>query len=362
MFQKAIELINILENNNYKAYIVGGFVRDYLLNIKTDDIDISTSAKRENIELLFGKENIISETLGSLKLKYDKYMYEITTFREEREYINNRKPSSINYTDSIEKDVLRRDLTINGLYMDKEKNIIDLVDGISDINNKVIKSIGEPNKKMEEDALRILRAIRFSAKLGFKIDDELENAILNQKGLLKNISYQRKREELEKIFSLDNYKEGISLLNKYGLSDVLEISVNNNIIKTSNILGIWAQIDYSINYTFSNKEKDILNGIKSIINNKSINNESLFKYGLDINIIAGEILGYKYNINKMYDNLKIHSRNEIDITSPEISSLLSIDINNTKSIMEDIEKQIINDKINNNKKELTKYILENYRR
>ena len=288
MFETAINILNIIENRGYKAYIVGGYIRDKLLNIDSNDIDLCTNATPEQLASIFS-DNITLNNYGSCRLLFNGYNYEITTFREDNTYIKNRKPSSVSYVNTIEKDVLRRDFTINSLYMDKDKNIIDLLDAKEDINNRIIKSIGDPYMRLEEDSLRILRAIRFSCVLNFNIDKELEKAIISKKHLIKNISHQRKKEELEKIYNSDNYKLGFYLINKYNMCDELGFTFNN-IKKAKNIIGLWAQLDFKEDYEFSKIDKNKINNVKEIINYGKIDEYILSKYSQEEIIISSEII------------------------------------------------------------------------
>jgi tRNA nucleotidyltransferase (CCA-adding enzyme) len=154
MLDNIIEVLNKIESYDYKAYIVGGYVRDYYLGLPNKDVDICTNARINDLEKILS--NIISknERYGSLVINYKGIKIEITTFRKELDYENNRKPINIECVSTIEEDVKRRDFTINSLYMDKNKNIIDLVDGKKDIDNKVIRVVGDANYKIKEDALK----------------------------------------------------------------------------------------------------------------------------------------------------------------------------------------------------------------
>jgi len=193
MYEKALEILKILYNNHYDAYIVGGFVRDKLLNIKSSDIDICTNAKPDIIKELF---DVLEENYGSCIVKYDHYNYEITTFRKEI-YDGSRFPK-VEFIDNLEEDLKRRDFTINSICIDKDENIIDLYDGIKDLNDKTLKSIGNPDTKLKEDPLRIIRAKRFKEKYNLKYDSKLEEAIKNNEKLIKTISKRRLEKELNK--------------------------------------------------------------------------------------------------------------------------------------------------------------------
>lgn len=245
-------ILTILNNNGFEAYIVGGYVRDYLLKIKSDDYDICTSAKEENLKKIF---NIIECNYGSCKINYNDKIYEITTFRKDINYLNNRKPEKIEYVDTLYEDLQRRDFTINTVCMDKEGKTIDLLDGRKDIDNKIIKVVGDTDLKIKEDVLRILRAVRFATTLNFNLDDDLYIAIKKYGYLVKNLSFYRKRQELDKIFTSSNIDYGIQLLKELGLDKYLEISLD---FKKTDLLGIWAQIN-NMNYPFTKNERNIIN-------------------------------------------------------------------------------------------------------
>ena len=186
MKEIGIEVLNTIYNYGYEGYIVGGFVRDYLLEIKSIDIDITTNATPMELKNIFPNIEISNRNYGSVTLNYKNYRFEITTYRKDMEYMDNRHPSSIVYVNDLKTDLLRRDFTINAICMDKDGNIIDLLNGKLDLDNKIIKSISESNKSFQDDALRILRAIRFATVLDFEISEEVKNAIIANKHLLKN--------------------------------------------------------------------------------------------------------------------------------------------------------------------------------
>ena len=146
MFDKAIEVLKLIEKKGFKAYIVGGYVRDIYLSLNASDIDIATSATPKDLVKIFGKNVIIDEKYGSTKLNYKNFCFDITTFRRDIKYKDNRKPTEIEYVDTIGEDITRRDFTINTLYMDKEGNIIDVFDVDSVLlaayfNNNILNSI-----------------------------------------------------------------------------------------------------------------------------------------------------------------------------------------------------------------------------
>lgn len=197
-------ICTLIENNGYRAYLVGGCVRDALMGLHSSDIDITTSALPDDICRIFenhGYKTIRTGFLhGTVSVISKTRTFEITTMRREDRYEDSRHPSDICFVDCIEQDLCRRDFTINAIaYSYSENKVIDLFDGIRDINNRVIRCVGEPVIRFSEDALRILRAIRFSSVLCFSIDESTSEAIFKCKNRLLCISSERVKRELDKI-------------------------------------------------------------------------------------------------------------------------------------------------------------------
>ena len=353
MYNIALEILNIFENNKYKAYIVGGFVRDKLLGIDNNDIDIITDAKPNEICNLFNID--LKDNYGSVKLPYKGFTFDVTTFRKEDNYIDGRRPSFIEYTDDISIDLQRRDFTINTILIDKEGNYIDLFDGITDLNNKIIKSVGDPDKKLKEDSLRILRAIRFMCLYDFKLDDNLKKAIIDNKTLISNLSFDRIKQELDIIFSSSNVNLFFDMINELDLYKTLEIEPINRVIPTDNYLSIWAQLNYSNNYNFSNKEQNYINNLKEINDTNNIDSYTVYKYGIEISKEANKIINNKVDIDSIYNNLIIKSRTDIDITYDEILNIVK-DKSIINKIYIDLEKQILYNKLINKKESIISYL------
>ena len=362
MFEKAIEVLKLIEKKGFKAYIVGGYVRDIYLSLNASDIDIATSATPKDLIKIFKKNVIIDEKYGSTKLNYKNYCFDITTFRRDIKYKDNRKPTEIEYVDTIGEDINRRDFTINTLYMDKDGNIIDIFNAKKDINSKIIKCVGNSDDKLKEDSLRILRAIRFATVLNFKIDKDLEKSIKKYESNLKELSFHRKKEELNYIFRSSNYEYGISLIYKYKLDKYLEISNLKKLKQTSDVLGMWAQISYSDEYPFSRLERETISKTREMLIYKKIDNFSLYKYGILISLTVGEVLGIdKKNILKKYEELSIHSESDIVLNNLDIANILNTEPSyKTREILTDVEYKILSNKLNNDKNDIKEYIIKKY--
>ena len=212
-----------MSDNGCKAYAVGGCVRDYLLGKPEKDIDITTSAKPETVEEILKQNNIkVIETglqHGTVTAVLNGENYEITTFRKDGEYKDNRRPESVSFVDDVKEDLSRRDFTINAMAYNHKEGIVDLFGGKKDIDNKVIRAVGNADLRFKEDALRIMRALRFSATLCFDIEESTKKAIFDNMYLLDNIAKERIFTELKKLLAGDNalqvldaYKEVIGVV------------------------------------------------------------------------------------------------------------------------------------------------------
>lgn len=348
-------------DNGHKAYVVGGYPRDLLLNRKSVDIDICTSATPRELKEIFPDLIMPKICYGSVTIFVNKLRFEITTFRTEKKYQNFRKPSKIEYTDDLLLDLKRRDFTINTICIDKDGSIIDLLSSRCDIDSRLIKMVGDPKKRLKEDVLRILRAIRFATILNFQLDKELEKHIIKYGHLLSNLSYERKKDELDKIFASKNSKYGIELILRTGLDKHLELSNLENVVITSSIIGIWAQIDVLGKYNFNSHDYNTIVKINEMTK-KEFNSENIYKYGLYISSLAAEIVGIeRRKVTKIHSELPIRSRKDINITGNDISFLLKISPGPyIKEIITDLESLIISYKIQNNKEVIKDYILSKY--
>jgi len=361
MYEIAINVLKKINENGFKAYIVGGFVRDRILNIESPDVDICTNATPMELSQIFPNIKYTGLKYGSVTLIYNKIHFEITTFRKDIGYIDNRIPKKVKYINNLIDDLKRRDFTINTICIDSEGNIIDSLSGIDDLKNKVVKMVGNPKTRLKEDSLRILRAIRFATILDFEIDNNLKKYIKKYGYLLKNLSKNRRKEELNKIFSSKNIEKGIFLLKELELVEHLELTNFNNLKITNSIIGIWAQI--GDNYPFSNHEIEMMQKINELLKKDIYSPYNLYYYGLYVSTIAGEIKGIsKKEITTKYNELPIQSRKDICINGKEIIDL--INDNNTskiKMIIKDLEIHILSDTIQNKKSNLIEYILKKYK-
>ena len=201
-----LNIINKIEESGYEAYIVGGCVRDYFLDKPPNDWDITTSALPEDILRIFAQLPTIPTGIrhGTVTVIADKMPVEITTYRIDGEYTDNRRPESVTFSQNITDDLSRRDFTVNAMAFNPGLGLVDPFDGQGDISRGLLKCVGAPQKRFTEDALRIMRALRFSATLGFKTDVSTQEAIISCTPLLKNIAAERITSELIQLIAAKN--------------------------------------------------------------------------------------------------------------------------------------------------------------
>ena len=361
MYNRALEVLNILFDKGYLAYIVGGYPRDMVLGIKSNDIDICTNATPKEIIDIFDTENISDTNYGSVRVIYKNYHFDVTTFRKEIKYENNRKPVKVKYINDLKKDLLRRDFTINTMCIDKDGNLIDMLGAREDIDKKIIKTVGNPRYRIKEDSLRILRAIRFASVLDFEIDSKTFNYIKKYGYLLKGLSYSRKKEELNKIFASVNKEKARWMIIDSGIDKYLGINNLSEIVLCDDIIGIWSQLEVDEEYPFSKVEKEMIKNIRRM-NMEEFNEYTVYKNGLYVSSVVGSIKGISYkDINDIYHDLVITSRRDIDIKAMDIANALNSKPGKYISdIFNEIEYLIVMKKIRNNKEDIIKYIKKHY--
>ncbi len=327
--QGAMKIIKILKREGYEAYVVGGAVRDYILHIPSNDVDITTNAKPYQVAKLF-ETKPTGLKYGTVTVLFQDDKYEVTTFRVDGDYQDNRHPEEVTYSDQVIEDVKRRDFTMNGLLMDGEMNIIDHVGGKADIEAKMIRAIGDPKTRFDEDALRMLRAFYFQAKLGFQIDRDTREAIFELKDNISDIANERVIDELVKTVKskylrrafksmvttgvhevLPGLKEGIEFFSEHAEKLFVEVFFTASFaLNDGNIPNVWK---------FSNKHKHRYQVASQLANQKSaISAMDLYQYGLElcllsnkVNFVLGRAKLQSADIQRAYHELPITS--EVDL-------------------------------------------------
>ena len=381
LFKQGIKIANILEDNGYEAYIVGGSVRDLLLNREINDIDITTNATPEEIEKVYKdfKQVDIGKKFGTIKILDNNNEFEITTFRSEKGYSDGRHPDEVSFTKSIYDDLKRRDLNINSIAF-RNGEIYDPFNGKEYIKNKVIKAVGNPEERIKEDALRILRAVRFSIQLDFKIDNELKESIKRNKNRLDLVSKERINEELNKMLIANPY-ETIKTLKELDILNNIFTNIEiKNINKLKNIDNDIHEI-LAIMFLTNNKDKventlrdlkysnNDIEVISQIVENYRENysryelRKMIFDIGIDNSKKTMEvfkIINGKENDNfeEILNNNFPKSRKEIAISGDDIKKLGFKEGKEIGSILKVIEEEILKGNVENDKEKIKDFILE----
>ncbi len=363
MLQLALKVLKEINSHGYEAYIVGGFVRDRILNIESKDIDIATNATPKQIKEIFDDGFLPTEDYGSVRVIKNGVLFEITTFRREINYVDHRRPDKILYVNDLYEDLLRRDFTINALCMDEDGNIIDLLGGRIDLDNKIIKTIGNAEERFEEDCLRILRAVRIATSLNFKLDESVIEGIKKTKHLLRKLSYYRKKSELDRIFVSNNNMYGVKLLLDLGLDVELELDRLKDIKHIDSSITAWSILNVTDKYPFSSNELELIKNVNKVLSLNNFDPMALYKYGLYVNSIAGDIKGLnKKEITESYAALTIHSKSDLAIECSDITKALDKKPDKYLSdIYDDIIYNILYRKLANNKEDILKYVVEKYK-
>ena len=214
----AARIVNRLKAEGHAAYLAGGCVRDLLLGVEPQDYDVATAARPEQVLLLFPRAQLVGAHFGVVLVREDGAEVEVATFRSDHAYRDGRHPEAVDFETDPRQDVIRRDFTINGLLLDPQSNqVLDFVGGREDLERKLVRAIGEPDRRFEEDHLRLLRAVRFAARLGFDIEPHTFEAMRRLRGKIRLISAERIRDELARILTEGGARRGFELLDASGL-------------------------------------------------------------------------------------------------------------------------------------------------
>ena len=390
--------INLLNHAGYEAFVVGGSIRNALLHLPIYDYDMTTSATPNEMKEVFKDYKIIETGIkhGTLTIHIDHFALEITTYRIESEYLDHRHPSAVSFSRNLKDDLERRDFTINAFAYHPTLGIVDYFNGHEDLNNHIIRAINNPLIRFDEDALRIMRAIRFSSTLNFTIESNTAKAIHDSKDLLLSISKERIHDELIKLIVGDNVYQ---ILIEY--QDILEliipelltindyssnVSILANSIKDINIriaillhsLDINLAKDVLKQLKFSNKDsKAILTLIANYHNQLTTNRIELKKilFKLDKELTY-QLLDLQYadssnNItSEVYHSIKdilddIITKQEcftIKALAINGNDVISLGINptNITTILNACLKEVIEERIDNTKNNLLEYITHNF--
>ncbi len=215
-------VVATLRSAGHRAYLVGGCVRDSLMGIQPKDFDISTDARPDRIMDLFPRSGRVGAHFGVILVRDVFAQVEVATFRSDHEYLDGRRPVAVHFETDPRQDVLRRDFTINGLMMDPDsRTVLDFVDGRADLERRLVRAIGDPAQRFAEDHLRMLRAVRFAARLGFEIETSTFQAIRGNPEPIRRVSAERIRDELVRILTEGGARRGFEMLDASGLLQIV---------------------------------------------------------------------------------------------------------------------------------------------
>lgn len=396
IFIKAIPVLKQIESHGYEAYFVGGCVRDILLNKTINDIDIASSARPEEIEAIFPVTFDVGKEHGTIVVVIEGEPYEVTTFRTEGNYSDFRRPDEVNFVRNLREDTLRRDFTINAMAIDHQGQLFDYHGGESDLHQQIIRCVGNPLERFQEDALRMMRAIRFASQLGFQIEPQSFDAIITLKENLQHISIERSRIEFSKFLMGTFFSEKSHLLFESGLAYYLPGLNSENTKKAMELLSqefeaisldlrqedlMWARLLWHLNITNAEEIRRFLK--KWTHSNAFINSViqmiQLFEYFNQDEISTWLVYRYDYNmltlverfylennwvqnasVAELYQQLPITSRKEIQVNGKDIMHILNVQKGGPKigSLLDEIEYLIVHRKLENKYENIEKYILK----
>lgn len=372
---RAIKVLNVLQDNGYEAYIVGGAVRDHILGVPTTDIDITTNAKPHQVAKLF-KTVPTGIKYGTVTVLYGSDSFEVTTYRIDGEYQDARHPEEVSFIATVEDDVKRRDFTINGILMNDKREIIDYVGGKEDLRNKLIKTIGEPFQRFDEDALRMMRAFYFQAKLGFQIDRNTRDAITTLRRKLNDVANERILVELIKMFKGPYLKRAIQSMVTTQVHEILP-GLKEGLLFALTLdempyVDAFFTMAFTLHgnvpkeWTFSNKHRHRYEmGSFLATQPQPYDPYILYTYGLDLCLLGnrvshmlGKTKNHKHQIEETFKNLPIQSDLDLKLRPNEMIQLANKKAGAwVKQIQTDMVKEVLNGRIKNEKSELEAYLL-----
>jgi len=384
LFENGIIIIKTLKENNFEAFFVGGCVRDFLLDKTPNDIDITTNAKPYEIKKIFENTIPTGEKYGTMTVVINDQHIEVTTYRTDVGILDSRHPKRVEYSSKVVEDVKRRDFTVNGMIMDENFEIIDFVGGKLDLEKKIIRTIGNPNLRFDEDLLRILRAFYFQAKLDFYIHNDTLSAINEKSVNITNISKERILQEMIKILKspyykkalitmgksqIRNYLPGLKLGLEY-LSTLFDTDYHKLDVKVDVFFTICFILNGSVDnfYGFSNRNLNLYENAVIVATNKSyLDPLTLFKYGLEIPTLAARCNAILKKdrlvikeIEKVYEDLPIKALCDLKINGNIILNVTDKKMGAwVGKLINEIAYKVIKKELPNNKEVLIKYIKDN---
>ncbi|HDA8244277.1 TPA: CCA tRNA nucleotidyltransferase [Staphylococcus aureus] len=390
LFEQARPILEQIQDNGFEAYYVGGSVRDYVMGRNIHDIDITTSATPDEIESIFSHTIPVGKEHGTIDVVFNDENYEVTTFRAEEDYVDHRRPSGVTFVRDLYEDLQRRDFTMNAIAMDTAYKLYDYFDGQQDINNRIIRTVGIAEERFQEDALRMIRCLRFQSQLSFDIAMETFEAMRTQMADIKFLSIERIVIELTKLMRGINVEESFNHLKSlkafnympyFEQLDMNQINVTEPI--DLELLIAIVSVKFDINYSLkplklSNRQvKDInqyiqiMNALPSIITKEQL---KMFVYDYDTNLIknvmvaadvlkANDIQGHEplivnlQTIDETLHRLPMHNRKDMMVNGGVLMAHLNAKSGPwLKDVLRQIEIAIVTGKVSNEETEILKWV------
>lgn len=340
-FQEALPILEKIKSAGFEAYFVGGSVRDALLKRPIHDVDIASSAYPEETKAIFDRTVDVGIEHGTVLVLENGQEYEITTFRTEDVYVDYRRPSSVSFVRSLEEDLKRRDFTVNAFALNEKGEIVDLFDGLEDLENKLLRAVGVPHERFHEDALRIMRGFRFQASLGFDLEEATFDAMKECAPLLEKISVERTFIEFDKLLLSPYWRQGLEAMMVSGAYHYLpEMKDRKEAIERLFDLELeftfttsgqaWAALVLALEIQDIPKfmkgwktSRDFAKTVERIVEilnirqKRSLDKRDCYKYDKRLLLLAEELreaseLSVDYlAIEQVYDSLTIHDKHEV---------------------------------------------------
>ena len=340
-FQEALPILEKIRKAGYEAYFVGGSVRDAILGRPIHDVDIASSSYPEETKAIFERTIDVGIEHGTVLVLENHQEYEITTFRTEDVYVDYRRPSSVSFVRSLEEDLKRRDFTVNAFALSEEGEIIDLFNGMEDLDNRILRAVGVATERFNEDALRIMRGFRFQASLGFDLEEETFKAMTDCAPLLEKISVERVFIELDKLLLAPYWRKGLEgviashsyqylpLLHnsRSSLEKLFQLKMDYNFTSSEQA---WAALlltldenkvsaffkKWKTSRDFAKKVEQLVE-IYRLREKASLNRRDVYRYDRNLLLSAEELrqahgLPVDFQtIEELYDSLAIHDKHEM---------------------------------------------------
>lgn len=384
LFKSGAKIIERFEENNYEGYFVGGAVRDYTLGRAVSDVDITTNALPDEIESLFEKTIDVGKEHGTVIVLMDDIPFEVTTYRVEGEYTDHRRPDNVFFTQHLKEDLSRRDFTINAMAMTADMELYDPYDGITDLDSRMINTVGAAADRFGEDALRMLRAVRFMSQLDFKLADDAKAAISLHAEMLNYVAVERITAELEKLYRGSNVQSAKDMMAATSLKAYLPffkhidkeqyIKSSAESLEQEIVIHIYKHSELSAHLSalkLSNRQKTIIKQLLKLLEDlKNGINIKLIAYRYEMDILTGvnviinsnELLSanHKESLQSAIDakaQLVIQNRNALAVNGNALMTALNARGGPwLRKCLDTIEQEVLLGNIENNESEIINWV------